>query len=84
MTARIHAFPFHVNDSFVRAFSREIEQAGAAGARDFMVDRLGVEWDRLEDLGVECDEIEIRIDALARELWSRAHRNTTNNSPGAA
>jgi hypothetical protein len=83
MTAHVHAFPFHVNDGFVRQLSQEMEQVDAADARDFMIERLGVEWDRLEELGVDCDEIESRIHELARALWANAFR-TSNNSPGAA
>ncbi|MCK1641924.1 hypothetical protein IVA95_31345 [Bradyrhizobium sp. 157] len=39
-----------------------------------MIEALGIEWDRLESYGVECDEIERHIHELARELWLRVDR----------
>jgi hypothetical protein len=83
-TARVCAFPLRVHRNFLREFTLGMAKAGPNGAaRDYLIWILGAEWDRLEDLGVDCDEIEQHVHHLARELWSRAFRNT-NNSPGAA
>ncbi|MGY3501673.1 DUF6074 family protein [Bradyrhizobium sp. USDA 4471] len=81
--ARVHAFPLRRDRDLVVRLAREMSRIGTDAVEGFLVDRLGMEWDRLEDLGVECEEIERQIHELAGELWSRAFPNT-NNSPGAA
>jgi hypothetical protein len=83
MTACIHSFPLHRNLALVQQLADEVATASATDARDVMIERLGVHWDRLEALGVECDEIEYTIHALARKLWTHIGINS-NNSPGAA
>src|SRR4051794_30055051 len=83
VTAQVHAFPIHRHRGRVDRLAQDIMRAGEDDPRDVLIDSIGVEWDRLEALGVECDEIELRIYELARELWSRVDAKT-NLSPGAA
>ncbi|TWI73631.1 hypothetical protein IQ16_01769 [Bradyrhizobium huanghuaihaiense] len=83
MTARVHAFPLRRDRHLVARLSREMSRIGPDAVEHFLLDRLGMEWDRLEDIGVECSEIEAEIYEFAGELWARAFPNI-NNSPGAA
>ena len=80
--SRVHAFPLHRHARLVDGLARRMADAGPNGARDFLIEHLGFEWDRLENYGVECEEIEIRIDELARALWAAAYQNSSH--PGAA
>ncbi|MBA2400597.1 MAG: hypothetical protein H0V72_18235 [Bradyrhizobium sp.] len=83
MTACIHPFPLHRNIVLVQQLSNEMSACNAIDVRDFMIERLGFYWDRLEGLGIDCHEVEYTIHALARELWAQVGRDA-NNSPGAA
>ena len=72
MIAQVHAFPLHRHRRLVQRLAQEVSRASPNRTRDVLIETLGTEWDRLEAYGVECDEIERRIHALARELWLRS------------
>lgn len=68
----VHAFPSARHATMVGMISTLMFEAGDLdAAEEQLLSHLEICWDRLEEFGVDCDEIEAECRLFARAAWRR-------------
>ena len=68
MKAKVFAFPLARNGRMVRNLADQMLALSEDEGEDFLLWFLGVEWDRLHEHGIDCDQIETDLLALAAAI----------------